>query len=141
MKNNLDLRRIVAWLWHWLPPLLLMAFIFYLSSQPTLPQVPGKLLDALLKKLSHVAVYAALFLLLLRSWGFHTLARRAWEIALLTTVAYAISDEVHQAFVPGRKANWYDVVIDVALPLLLYLLWRGRLRRGLLRRKDEYLTE
>lgn len=35
-------------------------------------------------------------------------------IALLTCVLYAISDEVHQSFVPGRGAQVKDVLIDSA---------------------------
>jgi VanZ family protein len=141
MRYKANSRAVVAWLSYCLPPLLLMAAIFYLSSQPSLPQAPGELLDAVLKKLSHAVVYVVLFLLLLRAWRRSALAHRALQAALLTTAAYAISDELHQAFVPGRKANWYDVLIDVSLPLLLCLLWRDRLRKGSVRRKDEYLAE
>jgi VanZ family protein len=64
---------------------------------------------------------------------------RALRAALLTTAAYGVSDEVHQSFVPRRHANWYDVVIDVAVPLLLCLLWYGR--RRLVRPRDPDLTE
>ncbi len=141
MRYKVNPRALVAWLSYWLPPLLLMAAIFYLSSQPNLPQAPGELLDAVLKKISHAVVYVLLFLLLLRAWRCSPVPHRALQAALLTTAAYAISDELHQAFVPGRKANWYDVLIDVSLPLLLSLLWRRGLWRGLVRRKDEYLTE
>jgi VanZ family protein len=141
MRYKVNVRAAVAWIWYWLPPLALMAAIFYLSSQPRLPQAPGELLDAVLKKLSHAVVYVVLFLLLLRAWRCSPVAQRALEAALLTTAAYAFSDELHQSFVPGRKANWYDVLIDVSLPLLLALLWRGKLWRGPVRREDEYITE
>jgi len=132
---------LLTWTWHWLPPLMLMAVIFYLSSLPTLPSAPGPWLDAFLKKLTHAAEYALLFVLLLRAWRHHLSADQALRAALVTTALYAVSDEWHQAFVPGRKANRYDVLIDISVPLLLWWLWRGRLRRGLLRRGDEYLAE
>lgn len=32
--------------------------------------------------------------------------------AFTVSVLYAVSDEVHQYFVPGRAARWYDVCID-----------------------------
>ena len=34
------------------------------------------------------------------------------SISLLTGVLYAISDEVHQSFVPGRGPSVQDVLID-----------------------------
>ncbi len=135
------LRAMRSWLWHWLPPLLWMALIFFLSAQPDLPHAPGEWLDTLFKKLGHAAEYLLLFGMLLRAWRHSRGAIQALDAALLTTALYAISDELHQAFVPGRHANWYDVVIDLVLPLLLWRLWRGGLGRGLLRREDEYLAE
>ncbi len=140
-SHRTRMQTLLTWLWHWLPPLMWMAVIFYVSSQPTLPSAPGPLLDAFLKKLTHAVEYALLFVLLLRAWRHHLSADQALRAALLTTALYAVSDEWHQAFVPGRKANGYDVLIDVSVPLLLWWLWRGRLRRGLLRRGDEYLAE
>ena len=150
-------QKLVAWLWHWLPPLILMAMIFYVSSRSSLPQAKGEWVDALIKKISHIAEYTLLFLLLVRAWkrslagswarwslgifgtGQSSNMEGALWAALLTTAAYGISDEVHQAFVPRRHANWYDVVIDVAVPLLLCLLWYGR--RGLLRPRHPDLAE
>jgi VanZ family protein len=141
MRQRVNARPIVTWLWYWLPPLVLMAVIFFLSAQPHLPKAPGEALDALLKKLSHAAIYTALFLLLIRAWHHSSVAHRALEAALLTTAIYAFSDELHQSFVPGRRANWYDVLIDVTVPLLLWWLWHRGVRMSFLRRKDEYLTE
>jgi VanZ family protein len=151
-------KKLVTWLWYWLPPLILMAMIFYVSSQSSLPQAQGEWVDALIKKISHIAEYTLLFLLLVRAWrwtldmrgagrtrpaenaGWSTYSvERALWAALLTTAVYGISDEVHQGFVPRRHSNWYDVVIDVAVPLLLCLLWYGR--RGLLRPRDPDLAE
>jgi len=138
----------LSWLWYWLPPLILMAMIFYVSSRSSLPQAKGEWIDALIKKISHIAEYTLLFLLLVRAWKWtfgtrgtvrgNDVARALWA-GLLTTAAYGVSDEVHQAFVPRRHANWYDVVIDAAVPLLLCLLWYGR--RRLLRPRDPDLPE
>lgn len=133
-------RATALWLWYWVPPLLWMAIIFYLSSKPSLPQAPGPWLDDLLKKLSHVAVYTLLYLFLLRAFRRTRFAGRAPLLALQATAAYGLSDELHQSFVPGRHANWYDVAIDVAVPLLLWGLWRSQ-RRGILRPGDKDLTE
>ena len=138
---RVKIRTVLTWLWYWLPPLFMMAVIFYFSAQQSLPQAPGPWLDAFLKKLTHIAEYTLLFLLLVRAWRRSRVVEGALLAALLTTAAYAISDEFHQSFVPGRHANWYDVLIDVTVPLLLCLVWRGRLRRRLVGAKDPYLTK
>jgi glycosyltransferase involved in cell wall biosynthesis/VanZ family protein len=105
-----------AWVlcWYWLPPLALMAFIFRLSSSPTLPSLPGTWLDAVLKKMSHVLIFFLLFVLALRALRHSQPLGKALPGALLWVALYAISDEVHQKFVPGRHANWYDVAFDLS---------------------------
>ena len=47
-----------------------------------------------------------------------------WGIAAL----YAVTDEFHQLFVPGRSGQFSDVVLDSAGALagLLYWHWRER---------------
>ena len=72
-----------------------------------------------------MAVYLSLFLLLVRAWNGGSLAARGLGPALATTLLYALSDEWHQSHVPGRHANWYDVVIDVAVPAMVWLGWRA----------------
>jgi len=135
------LRRIAVWLWRWAPPLLLMASIFYLSHQPDLPHAPDPWLDVLLKKLGHTTEFAVLFLLLWRAWRGQRPAGQVLNWAMVATAAYAISDEWHQSFVPGRKANVYDVLIDVSGALLLWWWLRGGRWRGFFRRRDEDFAE
>ena len=87
-----------------------MAGIFWASSV-TSPPAPAGVSD----KWLHAAAYCGLALLALRAlaggrWsgvGPATLAA-AWLVA----TAYGISDEVHQAFTPGRHPEWSDVVAD-----------------------------
>jgi len=135
-------QKILIWLWYWMPPLLLMALIFYLSSQARLPQAPGPRIDALLKKLAHITEYTLLYILFVRA--FHhsqNNLERAMRISLLATAVYAISDEVHQAFVPGRHANGYDVLIDISGGLLLWGLLRSRRWLRRFRTQDHYFAE
>lgn len=134
-------RGILTYLWYWLPPLLLMAVIFYFSAQPRLPQARGEWLDALLKKLAHITEYTILFLLFFRAWRRNRHSRQALDRSWLATAAYAVSDEVHQAFVPGRHANGYDVVIDVSVALLLWWLLRQRRFHDRLRAQDQDLAK
>ena len=88
----------------WLPVALWAALIFELSSIPDLGTGLGTW-DLVLRKSAHCAEYAVLGFLLLRAIG-----RELPAVGL--GVAYAITDEVHQAFVPGRHGVWYDVAID-----------------------------
>ena len=87
-----------------------MAGIFYVSSLSE-PQVPSNVSDVSL----HGASYFGLTLLLIRAlagsrWSgvsILTLAA-AWVIA----VAYGVTDEWHQSFVPNRHADLRDIAAD-----------------------------
>jgi VanZ family protein len=88
-----------------------MAVIFAASSIPNLTHIPGDVSD----KTAHFAAYAVLGALMLRarvgaSW---TQAGAADVVsAWVLTCAYALSDEGHQMFVPGRTAAWDDLAAD-----------------------------
>jgi hypothetical protein len=104
----------------WLPVVAWAGLIFTLSSIPDLGTGLGGW-DLVLRKLAHSAEFAILGILLLRA-----LERPA--TAFLLGTAYAVSDELHQAFVPGRLGSPLDVLIDtvgVAVGITLML----RLRR------------
>lgn len=101
----------------WVPVIAWAAFIFALSSIPHLGTGLGGW-DLLLRKLAHATEYAVLGLLLLRALG-----RELRAVAI--GVAYAVTDEVHQAFVSGRHGAAYDVLIDAVGVLLgVYVLSR-----------------
>jgi VanZ family protein len=90
----------------WLPVVAWAALIFVLSAQPDLSTGLGTW-DLVLRKLAHLTEYAILGALLLRAVG-------ARVPALVAGVAYAVSDEIHQTFVPGRQGSVLDVLIDSA---------------------------
>lgn len=47
-------------------------------------------------------------------------------LALFMAIAYALSDEWHQSFVPGRSATLSDVMVDASGALIgLLLIWFG----------------
>jgi VanZ family protein len=85
-------------------------------------------LNHCIRKAAHATEYALLAVLLWRGlalpggwpgWGWN---RRTLGEAFLVAVAYAVTDEFHQAFVPGRGSQVSDVVIDgsgAALGLLV----------------------
>ena len=93
----------------WLPPLAWMAIIFALSAQ----HGGGQLAEAevVLRKVAHAIGYLVLTLLLLRALR-RSGATAAVPVAMAAALAYAVSDEWHQSFVPGRGATAQDVAID-----------------------------
>lgn len=107
-----------------LPPLAWMALIFAFSHQPRLPEVGGPWLDLLFKKGLHALAYAILAWLWLRALDpEHTGSRAARRTAFLICLAWALSDEWHQTFVPGRTGRLRDVAIDM-VGSLAALAWR-----------------
>lgn len=87
------------------------ALIFYLSS---LPNPPGQPSEEWVSYAAHLTEYAVLGLLLARWLGgqFPGLGRWAAAAAWVACAAYGVSDEVHQAFVPGRDATPVDWLFD-----------------------------
>jgi VanZ family protein len=92
----------------WLPAVAWMLMIFWFSAQSDLPGASDPWLELLFKKSAHVAAYAVLALCYL--WGLGKWRLR-W-FALLLVIAYAMSDEYHQSWTPGRHPSWVDVGID-----------------------------
>jgi VanZ family protein len=96
-----------------LPPLVLMAVIFYLSAQPSAADYPPW--EVVLRKLGHAGGYA---LLALAWWrAFRELlppGRRFGAIvaAVAVSLIYAASDEFHQSLVATRHGTPVDVLID-----------------------------
>jgi len=103
-----------------------MALIFIVSGTPSeeIPKVG--VWDLLVKKGGHIAAYAVLVVLWLRALETRLPAGPAGWLALVITVLYAISDEYHQTWVPGRNGTGVDVLVDTAGALVgLWGLWRG----------------
>jgi VanZ family protein len=103
----------------WLPVGVWAALIFALSAVPSLSSGLGEW-DYVLRKCAHMTEYAVLAALLYRA-----LDREL--PALLATLAYAATDEVHQHFVSGRHASAVDVAIDAVGATIGLLAW-ARLR-------------
>jgi len=91
----------------WLPSALMMAVIFGFSSTQATKLPSFGSLDFMVKKGGHMLGYG---LLALAYWYGLRFQKRLWWLALLFTILYAISDEFHQSFVPGRHPSWVDVL-------------------------------
>lgn len=90
----------------WVPVVLWGGLIFALSSIPDLGTGLG-VWDLILRKLAHTAEYAILGALIYRA------SRMAVGSVALAS-AYAVTDELHQAFVRGRHGSPLDWLIDTA---------------------------
>jgi len=97
----------------WLPPFFWISLIFLLSSFPKL-QISEGLADLILRKLAHMFEYGVLYLLIYRVFKrTSSLSKnKLLFISLFLTILYAVSDEYHQTFVPGRCGNLTDISID-----------------------------
>lgn len=107
--------------------------IFTLSAQPDLRSGLPDLWDLVLRKAAHLTEYAVLGWLLLRALAPNGTTNRQRGLAVLLSVLYAASDEVHQSFVPGRTAAALDVLIDAVGGLLGVSVDRFRARRSVQR--------
>lgn len=94
----------------WLPVALYCGMIFYVSSLEELPDLPARFSD----KIAHFGVYSGLGWLVARalSQGFGLSPLSTVIGASLVCLAYGISDEIHQSFVPGRAVEVGDVLTD-----------------------------
>lgn len=70
-------------------------------------------IDHPLRKVAHVTEFAVLGVLVSLSAGeLLSDRKKQFSTALIISVLYAASDELHQLFVPGRSAEIRDILID-----------------------------
>jgi VanZ family protein len=117
----------------------MMAAIFVFSSIPSSEMPTFSFADLLIKKGGHLLGYGLLALSYMHGLGEHLTQKPdqafragpnlagllilAWALSVL----YALTDEFHQSFVPGRNASLVDIGIDAigaAGMILLYRLWK-----------------
>lgn len=120
----------------WAPVVGCMAVIYFLSSQTQLPTPEQRWLDYLLEKSAHGLEYAILAALVARAIGSEGAGRwHAFGLSVLVAWLYALSDEYHQSFVPGRAADWSDILFDwlgaVFGAWLWQFTWATRRRKAL----------
>lgn len=118
-------RRILLYLFYWLPPFLWMGFIFFLSSRQKISFTHSYAPDFAIFKSFHVIEYAVLFFLLFRA--IHSLRRSlylAYMLSIIISILYAASDEIHQLFVISRTGTIRDICIDTAAIIIMYAVVR-----------------
>ena len=125
-----------AILHYWIPLLLWMCLIFYLSHQDgttsaALSDWIKEQIKAILslfrtmeeqdkkgpwgwilRKMAHATEYGILCWLAVRVLGLYYRGRKALLYGFIFSVFYAMTDEFHQSFIPGRGPSIWDVGID-----------------------------
>ena len=93
----------------WILTVSYMGLIFFLSSLQgfRLPELPENS-----DKFIHTVAYMPLGFLFYMSLIKSGFGRYGFALAMLLTVLYGVTDEFHQAFVPGRYATIGDVMAD-----------------------------
>jgi len=115
----------------WGPVILWMAGIFYFSSQSNLPSpFSSSRFDPFFHGIAHFGEYAILSALLYRALvKHHQPLGLSFGLALL----FALLDEFHQSFVPGRDAELRDLALDAAgmgLSLIIIEGWSILRKKG-----------
>lgn len=105
-------------------------FIFFLSSISELKSGLDTTLDIILRKIAHATEFGILnYLIFLALINFKILTKKSLLFSLIFTLMYAISDEFHQSFVPGREMAFLDFLVDsTGIALSFYLIWLSRLK-------------
>ena len=107
----------------WGPAAAIAALIFWLSATPNLSVTTGTV-ELVLRKGAHLTVYACLAIAIRRGLLAHGVDRRTALVgAWLLAVAYAVTDELHQATVPTRHGAPRDVAIDAIGAAIGLAVW------------------
>ncbi len=83
------------------------------------------------RKSAHFTMYFILGLLVISFLKEFGLSRKSIIISIIVVLLYAVSDEIHQTFIPGRSGEVLDVLIDTiggSLSTLLYYLIYRRIK-------------
>lgn len=117
--------KFVHFLFYQFPAIYWLICIFIQSSISDLstPDLGFNLQD----KLAH-SIEFGIFAFLLRRFFVYNV-RKKWrlkwyELTLIVGASYAVFDEIHQAFVPGRSADIFDVLADVIGVLIIINVYR-----------------
>ena len=111
----------------WWGPLLAYMLVIFLVSSASRPALLRYAPDYTW----HFIGYFGMGLLAIRAFGRGLVRPASGKAAIfgaLLALVYAVSDEWHQSFVPGRVASLQDVAVDAlgiaAAVAVLYIYWR-----------------
>lgn len=145
---NFDLGKFIN---YWIPVIAWVCFVFMMStgtfsSQNTLPIIKAvlrflfprishqelSLIHTIIRKAAHVIEYSLVGFLMFRALRSDSEARWNWRWsfwAVTFVIFWAVTDEIHQSFVPSRTASAVDVGFDTAGGILGQILSISLYRR------------
>lgn len=133
---------------YFLPSILMMVFIFYMSGDSNSGQksdfittlilkffnlfflVPQSTINTdfisfLVRKIAHISEYFILTLFFYIGFyeNFKKISiKHILLVSVLLSIIYSITDELHQTFIPNRVGSYKDVIIDSMGSLIFYFL-------------------
>lgn len=111
--TQLEDTKIIHFIKYWLPVYLYLLLIVITSSFSRLPAPQPDWFE--IDKIYHLIEYGILSFLSLRAFmnsPRKILSSDAVFFTILATVAFGLTDEIHQAFVPGRTSSIADWIFD-----------------------------
>ena len=94
-----------------------------------------------MEKTAHTVEYAVLAVLLVRAvMPNQVVPMRVFGLAVFVAGIYALTDELHQRHVPGRSADWSDIMFDwlgAAIGAALVLTCIGPIQKRLGRSRED----
>jgi len=111
----------------WVSVFLWSSIIFYFSSIPHLKIEELGFLDFVLRKIAHITEYAILCILYIRAFRNTTKfsSKKVYLLSIVLSIIYAITDEIHQSFVPGRSCNLFDLLFDTTGVVLGGIIYKN----------------
>lgn len=132
--------------------MLIMGTIFYFSSIPDLHFIDSSVLplwlksligkysitignqgffsyvlslhpDFIIHKLGHIGLYGLLGVCLF--WA----TKGSFRWSVMITAIFAVTDELHQGYVPGRSSRFGDILLDVSAAVVFILVMRKLKKR------------
>lgn len=120
------MKKTFSGLFRFLPAIFWMCFIFFLSSRSTAGIGYSSIDRFLILKSFHLIEYAILAMLVY-------FAIRKTNTSVYISYLYAVTDEIHQSFVPGRTPKFSDTLIDLlGIFIGLAILFLVKKRKDLL---------
>ncbi|MEK7070867.1 MAG: VanZ family protein [Patescibacteria group bacterium] len=121
---------------YWLPPILWMTIIFFLSSRESVLVSNIGTVNFFFFKSLHVIEYGILYFLLFRAFLTKNAKQtnNAYMKAFIFSFLYALSDEIHQLLVPTREGRLRDVFIDVVGMVFTYMYIKYYINKSFLKK-------
>jgi len=107
-------KKFIIFIKYYFPALFLMGVIFFFSNIANLKYTSVVPVEIILRKGAH---FTEFFILGILTWyffyvGYNFSWKKTFIFSFGLTALYAVSDEIHQLFIPGRSGELIDVIFD-----------------------------